>query len=503
MTDDTTGDRPPAIEELDNLHVGPPPVRAVIDAGHAAKRRRRTIFASVAAVAVLATGVSVAATAGTDKDSNRSVDTADAMTTSDAQPFPDPPSGERWVGMNGVVVAVPVDWPVTDSPCGSRAAAEVVNGSGAAAVDCIEPGGGDARVTFAPLDSGPEPSTERSCLQMAPPTCSGAVRFSDQNLGIQVQIQADDAAAQVERILDSAMVMPDGWTTVPFAWGLTVEQRVEALESAGFEVDGLGGRTGQAEVRTTPEIGSPVREGSTITLAYVGTSNPSDAPQELAVTVNRYSPYALNIETRPGTARWEPRSRTITYIPRFGYSGSCPPSGTVEQDGGTLTLVLSAITDRVCTADDPGMVATISGLAEAPAELTVIENGETRTVTVTDAEPDGVETSGDPAVWSVAPGERPTPTSTSFTAAVSRLGCNSGVTGDVLEPRVDYNPSQIIVTFEVAADRDGGLCPSNKPVDVQVDLSEPIGDRDLIDGQCRPGAAAETTSFCSGSKGVR
>ena len=103
---------------------------------------------------------------------------------------------------------------------------------------------------------------------------------------------------------------------------------------------------------------------------------------------------------------------------------------------------------------------------------------------------------GDAAVWTLPQKVRLTPNSTAFVVRVSRLGCNSGVTGEVLEPRVDYGNSQVTLTFRVAPHSDGGTCPGNELVAYDVSLTEPLGDRALVDGQCLPAGEAGRTSSC-------
>ncbi len=111
--------------------------------------------------------------------------------------------------------------------------------------------------------------------------------------------------------------------------------------------------------------------------------------------------------------------------------------------------------------------------------------------------------SGDSAVWQVAERASIEATATGFTADVSRLACNSGVTGKVLAPSVEETPTTIIVTFAVAPVRPGAKdCQSNNSVPHVVRLREPLGDRVLVDGSCLPGGDAETTNLCN-REGVR
>ncbi len=103
---------------------------------------------------------------------------------------------------------------------------------------------------------------------------------------------------------------------------------------------------------------------------------------------------------------------------------------------------------------------------------------------------------GDTAVWSVKAGENLSNSSQSFTVQVSRLGCNGGVTGAVLEPTITFGDSEIVVTFAVESLPPGMYtCPSNVEVPSVVNLGQPIGDRKLVDGACRANEA-RTTSFC-------
>jgi hypothetical protein len=104
---------------------------------------------------------------------------------------------------------------------------------------------------------------------------------------------------------------------------------------------------------------------------------------------------------------------------------------------------------------------------------------------------------GGAAVWELQPDKPLSVSSISFTALVSRLACNSGVTGAVLAPNVQIRPAEVVVTFQVEpGNPHGGNCQGNNWVPYEVELSEPIGHRSLIDGECLPGQEAERTSFC-------
>lgn len=112
-----------------------------------------------------------------------------------------------------------------------------------------------------------------------------------------------------------------------------------------------------------------------------------------------------------------------------------------------------------------------------------------------------VPPTGDIAIWSLAPGQDLNQDSTEFTALVTRLGCNSGVTGQVMGPGVVITGSRVVVSFTVPPSP-GGLCPGNDSVSVKVRLAEPLGGRALVDGQCT-NTRASRTYFCEVDDGVR
>lgn len=103
----------------------------------------------------------------------------------------------------------------------------------------------------------------------------------------------------------------------------------------------------------------------------------------------------------------------------------------------------------------------------------------------------------DAAVWVLGPDQSLQRSSTKFTALVSRLGCNNGVTGQVLAPEIHTSEAEVVVTFFVAPKQRGAAaCQSNNQVSYDVDLDAPLQGRALVDGQCLPGEEAATTAFC-------
>ncbi len=148
---------------------------------------------------------------------------------------------------------------------------------------------------------------------------------------------------------------------------------------------------------------------------------------------------------------------------------------------------------------EPELVATGSAYRPPGVPAPTVEVP----TTTTPAEPASDPEPGDAAVWDVDPAVPPAADSSSFTANVSRLDCNGGVTGTVLRPGVRPEETRIIITFTVEADPDGGDCPSNDWVPYEVDLGAPIGSRTLVDGSCLDEAEAATTSHCAEDAGIR
>lgn len=108
---------------------------------------------------------------------------------------------------------------------------------------------------------------------------------------------------------------------------------------------------------------------------------------------------------------------------------------------------------------------------------------------------------GDPAFWILDPGSEVSARSTAIEVLVSRLACNSGITGEILGPQVAASATKITVTFAVSPDSDGGFCVFNDQVPVRVDLGGPIGERVLVDGGCLGPRSPDGDATCNGQEG--
>lgn len=107
------------------------------------------------------------------------------------------------------------------------------------------------------------------------------------------------------------------------------------------------------------------------------------------------------------------------------------------------------------------------------------------------------------AVWGLAPDQRVDAETTRLSVLVSRVGCNSGVTGEVQEPDVRMDADDVEITFLVRPGEPSAAdCQGNVEVPYEVVLPEPLGDRRLVDGQCASGGDAGGTLWCD-PDGVR
>jgi hypothetical protein len=156
-----------------------------------------------------------------------------------------------------------------------------------------------------------------------------------------------------------------------------------------------------------------------------------------------------------------------------------------------------------------GVVAVLSAIAVASISVAASLDKRTNnsvavaassTTTPSTSVPTGpppAEGQAEAAVWFIKSNKDVTSASRTFTAYVSRLGCNGGVTGKVLQPTIQKSDTRIVVTFTVEAAPPGfHTCQGNDRVPMLVDLGEALGDRQLVDGACRSGAEAATTAFC-------
>lgn len=91
--------------------------------------------------------------------------------------------------------------------------------------------------------------------------------------------------------------------------------------------------------------------------------------------------------------------------------------------------------------------------------------------------------------WHLDPRRLPIdPAATSIWVQMMERDCNSGQSADgrASVPIVRYEPNQIVMLGMIKPSNVAATCPSNPPTYVEIKLSEPIGDRALIDGGSVP-----------------
>lgn len=94
-------------------------------------------------------------------------------------------------------------------------------------------------------------------------------------------------------------------------------------------------------------------------------------------------------------------------------------------------------------------------------------------------------TDGDTALWQLQDAASINSESTVLNLTVTRLGCASGDTGQLLAARITYEEQRVIIQVDAEPMGAGTfLCPGNNAVQISIELAEQIGERSLVDGGC-------------------
>ncbi len=89
------------------------------------------------------------------------------------------------------------------------------------------------------------------------------------------------------------------------------------------------------------------------------------------------------------------------------------------------------------------------------------------------------------AAWDLRTPQKVTPDSTSLDVDVYRLECSGGTTGTVEEPNVTYEPERILIRGLLSDLPDGSYtCLGVSPAPATIELSEPVGNRTIMDASC-------------------
>jgi hypothetical protein len=98
------------------------------------------------------------------------------------------------------------------------------------------------------------------------------------------------------------------------------------------------------------------------------------------------------------------------------------------------------------------------------------------------------------ATWWLGPKQQIKPATTSFLAYVTERECASGRSSEdrLRPPLITYEPDRVVVVFTVEPLSGAQECPSNPSTEVRVELSQPLGERQLLDGGTLPWRDATT-----------
>lgn len=203
----------------------------------------------------------------------------------------------RQVGLNGVVVTVPVAWPTTDAVCEEPAESYVYSDSdvrSAARCPLMERGARPGTVVgIGDSDSvggrdvtrhlkRPGPPVGRfqvlesaaNCYEPTVVACSQSFVVPELGTYFTVESRGDGALDEVAAIRESLQVLPEGTTTVPFTPNGSLDERIVDIEAAGLKVELV--QESSAEQATgiflgaNPALGTAVPDHSTVTLTISG-----------------------------------------------------------------------------------------------------------------------------------------------------------------------------------------------------------------------------------------
>jgi hypothetical protein len=269
-----------------DVPVGPPPLAEI----HRGARRRRSYGVLVVAAAAAAT-IGVVALWPGPSDPGR-----DSTPVATDAPSPDvPPAGFRWVGMDGVAVAVPREWGTNATRCGTpmRDTAIVDVGAvdaciqtypaGVTAVTVRGPNDLDELLAWQPLEVDGEPAlrsaSSGSETYDGREVFTARVHLTEQDVVFEAWATAAQEA--VDEVLSQIVVL-DSLVAVP---GISPannrrdqtragERYVRALQEAGLVAEVVPERTRDIPpgfvLEASPAPGTVVEPGSVVTVRVTG-----------------------------------------------------------------------------------------------------------------------------------------------------------------------------------------------------------------------------------------
>lgn len=269
-----------------------------------ARRLRWQVVAAAATILAVTGGAAAVSLFAQDKDTDE--------TTTPA--FGAPPDGTRWVGMDGVVVAVPDWWTTGDTRCYAPVE-DTVYFDPSATVDCADPDYDQSvdEVSALAILDGTQGYGELVTRDMEPvgtvdghevvesPRCEEWFEdvcrrlFAVPSRGVVLAVTIDEPGdGDYDEIRDSLRILPEGMTTVPLAidqgwtpsWGSdpdAADALMDAIREAGLVVDVVTPEPREdrdtalyADLKpgsflgAEPDLGSVIEEGGTVTVTVMG-----------------------------------------------------------------------------------------------------------------------------------------------------------------------------------------------------------------------------------------
>lgn len=197
-----------------------------------------------------------------------------------------PPDGMRWLGINGVVVAVPEGWETETDPCSSAGHGTVrFLGPARSPSWCprISPAGDVSSLLVAPTD-GPLLEAGRlrheaavhglevrhggvGCRASSIGPCFLTFFVPDADALFEVSYRGRTPQEFVTAVRDSVTRVPDGYTTVPaIAYGTSMEDAKRQLAEAGLSAQSPDVDFPHYATGSQPEPGTVVADGTTVEL---------------------------------------------------------------------------------------------------------------------------------------------------------------------------------------------------------------------------------------------
>lgn len=186
--------------------------------------------------------------------------------------LPAAPEGTRWQGHGQVVLAVPKEWATRIGPCSAGDENTVWYSESHAVYDCSDSFTGDVQL-HVEADPARAPEQDARCETSLPSLC--IVTFSVPGTDARFTLRSQKLNHPLQlfaRIQESAMTLPEGWSTVPQIPMQGTEEEARALFAvAGLEVEFVErpkdvdlGVAYYGITRTEPPTGFAVRRGTTV-----------------------------------------------------------------------------------------------------------------------------------------------------------------------------------------------------------------------------------------------